>query len=161
MVDPLAGSYYVEHLTDEIEVRVFDLLEQIEALGGAVEAVKSGFYHKAVAESAYELQKKIENKEKIVVGVNEYISKEEPPPFKTFSLNEKAEAQQIERLNEVRKKRDNKQVQRSLKRLREALESDENIIPSIIEGVRVYASVGEIGQIFRDVYGEYQPYTGI
>jgi len=161
VVDPLAGSYYVEYLTDEIEARVSELLEKIEAVGGAVEAVKSGFYHKEVAGAAYELQKRIENKEKIVVGVNEYISKAQPPPFETFELNEKSEAQQIERLNEVRRKRDNKKVHVCLKRLREALESDENIIPSIIEGVRAYASVGEIGQVFRDIYGEYQPYTGI
>lgn len=161
VVDPLAGSYFVESLTHDMEEKVFKLIEKIESRGGAVEAVKNGFYHKEVAAASYELQKKIESKERIIVGLNEYRSKEEPLPFEPFVVNPKAEAEQIERLNQVRRRRDNRKVKDCLNRIREAVESDENVMPSIIEGVRAYASLGEIAKVFRDVYGEYTPHIGI
>ncbi|MFN3135034.1 MAG: methylmalonyl-CoA mutase [Candidatus Kryptonium sp.] len=154
-IDPLAGSYFVEHLTDEIERRVWEYIEKIEAMGGSIKAIESGYIQNEIAKSAYEYQMQIERKEKIIVGVNEFKT-EEKQKIEIFKLNESAIRNQIERLKKLRKERDNDKVMLALKRLRESALLGENLIPSIIECVESYATIGEISDTLREIWGEYR-----
>lgn len=154
-IDPLAGSYFVEYLTDEIEKRACEYIEKIEAMGGAVKAIEAGFIQKEIARSAYEYQMKIERKEKIIVGVNEFRT-DEKQKVEIFKLNEEAIKKQIERLKKLRVERDNDKVKSALKRLRESALSGENLMPPIIECVEAYATVGEISDTLREIWGEYK-----
>ncbi len=154
-VDPLAGSYFVEYLTDEIEKRVWEYLDRIEAMGGAIKAIESGFIQNEISKSAYEYQMKIEKKEKIIVGVNEFKT-DEKQKIEIFKLNEEAIKKQIERLKKLRKERDNDKVKQSLKRLCDCAISGENLMPAIIECVESYATLGEISDALREVWGEYK-----
>lgn len=154
-VDPLGGSYFVENLTDEIEKKVLEYLQKIETLGGAVKAIEKQFYQNEIAESAYRYQKAIEQKEKIIVGVNEFKVEEktQPPILKVAaSVREK----QIERLKSLKARRDNRKVANSLNALRNAAKSSENILPFIIDCVEAYATLGEISDELRRVFGEYK-----
>ncbi len=154
-VDPLGGSYYVEHLTDEIERRAREYLETIDRMGGAVEAVKNKYFQNEIARSAYEYQKRVESKEQIVVGVNEFVIEEEP--FRELlRIDEKVVAKQIERVRKLRQERNNKQVQKTLRELQIAARGTENLLPYIIQAVEAYATVGEISNALREVFGEYQ-----
>ncbi|MCS7230217.1 MAG: methylmalonyl-CoA mutase family protein [Candidatus Kryptonium sp.] len=154
-IDPLAGSYFVEYLTDEIEKRAWEYIERIEAMGGAVKAIEAGFMQSEIARSAYEYQMKIERKEKIIVGVNEFRT-DEKQKVEIFKLNEEAIKKQIERLRKLRCERDNDKVKSTLKRLRESALSGENLIPPIIECVEAYATIGEISDTLREIWGEYK-----
>ncbi len=154
-VDPLAGSYFVEYLTDEIEKRVWEYIDKIEAMGGAIKAIESGYIQNEISKSAYEYHMKIERKEKIIVGVNEFKT-DEKQKIEIFKLNEKAIKKQIERLKKLRRERDNDRVEQSLKRLRDCAISGENLMPSIIECVESYATIGEISDALREVWGEYK-----
>lgn len=154
-IDPLAGSYFVEHLTDEIERRVWEYIEKIEAMGGAIKAIEAGYIQNEIAKSAYEYQMQIERKEKIIVGVNEFKT-EEKQKIEIFKLNEFAIRNQIEKLKKLRKERDNDKVVLTLKRLRESALLGENLIPPIIECVEAYATVGEISDTLREIWGEYR-----
>ncbi|CUS92119.1 methylmalonyl-CoA mutase [Candidatus Kryptonium thompsonii] len=154
-IDPLAGSYFVEYLTDEIEKRVWEYIEKIEAMGGAIKAIEAGYIQNEIAKSAYEYQMQIERKEKIIVGVNEFKT-EEKQKIEIFKLNESAIKNQIERLKKLRKERDNDKVMLALKRLRESALLGENLIPPIIECVEAYATIGEISDTLREIWGEYR-----
>jgi len=154
-VDPLAGSYFVEHLTDEIEKRVWEYIERIESMGGAIKAIESGYIQNEIAKSAYEYQMKIEKKEKIIVGVNEFKT-DEKQKIEIFKLNEEAIKKQIERLKKLRAERDNDRVKSTLKKLRESALLGENLMPAIIECVEAYATVGEISDALREIWGEYR-----
>lgn len=154
-VDPLAGSYFVERLTDEIEKRVWEYIERIEAMGGAIKAIESGYIQNEISKSAYEHQMQIETKEKIIVGVNEFKS-DEKQKIEIFKLNEGAIRKQIERLKKLRAERDNDKVKSSLKRLKESALLGENLMPLIIECVEAYATIGEISDALREVWGEYR-----
>nr|WP_234697887.1 methylmalonyl-CoA mutase family protein [Candidatus Kryptonium thompsoni] len=154
-IDPLAGSYFVEYLTDEIEKRVWEYIEKIEAMGGAIKAIEAGYIQNEIAKSAYEYQMQIERKEKIIVGVNEFKT-EEKQKIEIFKLNESAIKNQIERLKKLRKERDNGKVMLALKRLRESALLGENLIPPIIECVEAYATIGEISDTLREIWGEYR-----
>ncbi len=154
-IDPLAGSYYVEYLTDEIEKRVWEYIEKIEAMGGAIKAIEAGFIQNEIAKSAYEYQMKIERKEKIIVGVNEFKT-DEKQKIEIFKLNEEAIKKQLERLKKLREERDNDKVKSTLKRLRESALLGENLMPPIIECVEAYATLGEISDTLREIWGEYK-----
>jgi methylmalonyl-CoA mutase N-terminal domain/subunit len=153
-VDPLAGSYFVEKLTDEIEERAFEYIGKIDEMGGAVEAVKNHFFQTEIARSAYEYQKKVESGEQVIVGVNKFTIEEEPPED-LLRIDEAAVARQIERLQQLRKRRDNRAVQKALEQLKEAAQGEQNLMPPIIHAVEQYATVGEISDTLRSVFGEY------
>jgi methylmalonyl-CoA mutase N-terminal domain/subunit len=153
-IDPLAGSYFVESLTDQIEERAKEYLRRIEEMGGAVKAIEVQFYQKEIAASAYEYQTAIESKEKIIVGVNEYTVEEEQQP-ETLRIDENVRSRQIEQLQVVRRNRDGQKVQAALKALVAAASSEENLIPLILACVEQNATVGEISDSLRSIWGEH------
>jgi methylmalonyl-CoA mutase N-terminal domain/subunit len=153
-IDPLAGSYFVESMTDEIEARVLDYLQRIEALGGAVKAIEQQFYQKEIAESAYDYQTAIESKDKIVVGVNEYQIEEDRQP-EILRIDEGVRKRQIAGLNEMKRTRNSEKVQKILERLGIAAATTENLIPYIMNAVEEQCTVGEISDSLRKVWGEY------
>ncbi len=153
-VDPLGGSYFLESLTDEIERGAEKYIEKIDAMGGAVNAIEKQFYQTEIADSAYRYQQAIEKKEKIIVGVNEFISKEgAQPPL--FTVNETVRAKQTERLAVLRRERDGKRAEKALQSLQDAAGSGNNVLPHILESVEAYATLGEISDALRKVWGEY------
>jgi len=153
-IDPLGGSYYVESLTDEIEERVREYIKKIDKMGGAVSAIENKFYQNEITESAYKYQMGIERKEKIIVGVNEFVVEESSKP-EILRIDEGIRAKQMERLAAVRKKRDGDAVQRNLRSLASAAGSNQNLLPAILTCVESYATIGEISDTLRKVWGEY------
>ena len=152
--DPLAGSYFVESLTDEMEKAALELIEKIDLMGGSVEAIEQGFMQEQIAASAYQYQKEIETGEKISVGVNKFQS---PEGTKTpvFKIDESIQKIQTEKLAILKSKRDNLKVELCLKKLVSAAEGRENIMPLVVEAVENYCTLGEIADAFRKVFGEY------
>jgi len=157
-VDPLAGSYYIEYLTNLIEEEATKYIDKIDSMDGAVAAIEKGYVQKEIVESAYKHQKEVENKEKIVVGVNEFKVKEEAP-IEILRVDPEVEKKQTERLNAIKKKRNNEKVKHALKRLHHCAEGNENLVPPILEAVKEYATLGEICDVFREVFGEYKAPT--
>jgi methylmalonyl-CoA mutase N-terminal domain/subunit len=155
VVDPLGGSYFVEKLTKEMEDGALAYFDQIDAMGGMVEAIERGFPQKEIAESAYRFQQAAEKKEKVIVGVNEYVQENEPP-LEILYIDESAADTQLAKLDRLRKTRDASAVERTLDRLRAAAETDENLMPPILDAVRAYATVGEMCDALREVWGEYE-----
>jgi methylmalonyl-CoA mutase N-terminal domain/subunit len=155
IVDPLAGSYAIEKLTDEIEARALEYIEKIDSMGGAITAIESGFMQDEILNSAYAYQKSIENKDLTIVGLNEYVTEEEPLR-NILKIDHDVGRYQREKLGRVKKERNPSQVKRSLEALREAAEGDGNVVPPVLEAVRAYATVGEISDTLRDVFGEYR-----
>jgi methylmalonyl-CoA mutase N-terminal domain/subunit len=154
-VDPLGGSYFVEKLTTEIEKLAQQYIDKIDEMGGALKAVETGFYQREIHQSAYRHQKAVESGEEIVVGVNKFAEgKEEVPQL--LKVDSKLERKQIERLKEVKAKRDKKKVNADLKRLRQAAQGDDNLMPHILRCAEDYCSIGEICDILREVWGEYK-----
>jgi len=158
-VDPLGGSYFVERLTDEIETRIRDYLERIDRMGGAIRAIESGYFEREIADSAYRYQKAIENGEKLVVGVNAFQTEEMiVPPI--LRVDPEVQRLQIERLRELKTRRNNGRVAETLRLLKQAAETEENLMPYFINCVEAYATVGEISDVLREVFGTYQASTG-
>ncbi len=155
-VDPLAGSYYVESLTREIEERAEEYIKRIDAIGGAIKAIESGYIQREIMESAYRYQKEIEARERIVVGVNEYVIEEEKRTLKLLKVDPAVRERQIARLQEVRRRRDNAKVAELLAKLEEAARGSDNLMPIILECVEAYATLGEICDVLRKVFGEYK-----
>ncbi len=154
-VDPLGGSYYVEYLTNEIEKRARQYIDHIEEKGGALWAVESGYYQREIQKSAYEYQKAVEKKEKTIVGVNQFVTEKEEIKD-VFKISPKVAKEQIKRLTTLRKRRENAKVKASLENLKNAASTDQNVLPPIIECVESYASLGEICDVLRSVWGEYR-----
>jgi methylmalonyl-CoA mutase, N-terminal domain len=155
-IDPLGGSYYLEELTDRIEREAAGYIAEIDAMGGMVAAIESGFVQKQIEQSAYRLGRSIEEKRRIVVGVNEHRS-EEPVDIELFEVPEEIQSLQIQRLREVRDRRDRMEVAKSLEALRRtAQDPDSNLLPAILRAVEAYASIGEICGVLREEFGEYQ-----
>jgi len=163
-VDPLGGSYFLENLTLQMEHGAFDYFGKLDAMGGMVKAIERGYPQKEIAEAAYHYQRAVEAKEKVIVGVNEFTVEEEPPP--TLYIDESVARQQTNKLNKLRVRRSNDEVQRRLEGLKKAASqepkassngtiSSANTMPCIIEAVRAYATVGEICEALRQVYGTY------
>jgi methylmalonyl-CoA mutase, N-terminal domain len=155
-VDPLGGSYYVEHLTLTFEREIDAIVRQVDTMGGALAAVREGFYQRALAQGAYREACAIESGEQVVVGVNRFQS-DEAQPVPTFKLDPGAAERQMAKLKAVRARRDAGAVTRTLADLREVCKGGGNVMPAIIECVKVYATIGEIADVWREVYGVYVP----
>jgi methylmalonyl-CoA mutase N-terminal domain/subunit len=156
VVDPLGGSYYVEALTDQIEAAVFEILRTVDAMGGTVRAIEQGYFQAAIAESAYEYAKRKEAGEQVVVGVNKYVDPPEPAKIEIHRTDPEAEARQVRRLQSARMRRNDADVERLLDRLAaEAQDPSTNLLPTTIELVKAKASMGEIVQRLRAVFGRY------
>jgi methylmalonyl-CoA mutase N-terminal domain/subunit len=156
VVDPLAGSYYVEALTDELEAGARELIARVDALGGAARAIEQGFYQEAIARSAYELQKEQEAGERVVVGVNRFADGSPPPAIEVPDFSA-LEAQQRARLVEARGRRNGGAVAGALGALRGAATGTGPLVPPILDAVRARATIGEISDTLREVWGEYRP----
>jgi len=154
-VDPLAGSYFVESLTNQMEAEAAAYLRAIDDLGGMVRAVELGYPQREIAEASFRFQQALERKEKIIVGVNEFTVAEEPP-IPILRIDPEVERAQVERLRRVRAGRDPRAVRRALEALQRAVEAGENTMAPIVDAVRARASVGEICDVFRAAYGEYR-----
>src|SRR6266540_2890278 len=153
--DPLGGSYAIEQLTHDIEDRASNYLERIDALGGMLRAIETGYVQKEIQESAYRYQRAIETHEAVVVGVNRFQSREETT-VPTLRIDPAIERQQIERVRAVRSRRDAAATETALAKLEEAAQGTENLLPRILECVEAHATVGEISNRFRNVWGEYR-----
>jgi methylmalonyl-CoA mutase N-terminal domain/subunit len=159
-VDPLAGSYLVEHLTDEIEARAGDYIEQIDEMGGALAAIEHGFIQSEIQDAAYRAQQAVEGGEQIVVGVNKYASDEELD-LEHLSVDPAIEAAQRARLKTLRAERDGERVNALLSQLETAARGSDNLMPLLIETVENEITLGEICAVLRDVWGEYNPKSWI
>ena len=155
MVDPLGGSYVLEALTDDIERQVLDEMAAIERRGGALACIDSGYLQSALGDSAYEYSKAVDSGERTVIGVNRFTSA--AAPFEVFALDPASEAEQVANLLGVRARRDNSAVQEALADLEAAARADENIVPACVTAVSAYATVGEIVDVLRGIYGRWQP----
>jgi methylmalonyl-CoA mutase N-terminal domain/subunit len=155
VVDPLGGSYFVEKLTSDMEREALDIFGTIDGMGGMVPAIEQGYPQKAVADSAYRLQQAIERREKVIVGVNDFIAESEAP-VPTLYIDEAAADRQLARLEALRRERDNDRVARALDRLRAVGAGAGNTMEPILEAVRAYSTVGEMCDALRDVWGEYE-----
>jgi len=153
-IDPLGGSYFIEKLTDEMERDAKEYIRKIDDMGGMVKAIELGFPQKEIADSAYLYQKAVEKKEKIIVGVNAYEMEHEPIPF--LKIDEAVAKQHMARLREVKKTRNNAQVGEKILDLKKAASDKQNLMPYILSCVKSYATLGEIMDSLREVYGEYQ-----
>jgi methylmalonyl-CoA mutase, N-terminal domain len=154
-VDPLAGSYFVEKLTLETERACWDYFTRIDALGGMVAAIEKGFPQREIHEAAYAYQQQLERKEKIMVGVNEFVS-EEKRPIEILVIDEAVARRQSEKLGELRGTRDNARVKSTLEALGSVAGTDQNLMPYILESVRAYATLGEMCDVLRRVFGTYE-----
>jgi methylmalonyl-CoA mutase N-terminal domain/subunit len=167
-VDPLAGSYVIEKLTDEIEAQAREYLRQIDSMGGMVRAIESGFVQREIQQAAYEYQQAIERGDRVVVGVNQYVEETNPsgrekPQGRTagpaplpFRIDPEIERTQVERLTSLRARRDDARVKSTLQTVEETARTDRNLLPAILDAVKAYATVGEISDALRRVFGEYQ-----
>jgi len=157
-IDPLAGSYYLENLTDEICQRAEDYIEKIDQMGGAAMAVEKGFIQKEIQKSAYQYQREVETNERVVVGLNQFIT-EEKKLDNLLRVDPTVRELQKGKLDRLRAERDQKKVDESLRRLKSVAETDQNLMEPILEAVRAYATLGEICDVLRSIFGEYQQVT--
>jgi methylmalonyl-CoA mutase N-terminal domain/subunit len=154
-VDPVAGSYAIETMTDRIEQGAEEYLRKIDAMGGVLRTIETGYVQREIQQAAYEYQKALESGEQVVVGVNRYTGEETASP-PILRINPEAERSQVKRLQDLRARRDQARVTAALARVDEAAQSDANLMPAILEAVKCYATVGEIADTLRRVFGEYQ-----
>jgi len=154
-VDPLGGSYYIEWLTNQIENRAMEYIGEIDRMGGALKAIERGYIQREIASSAYDYQRAVDSEEQVVVGVNKFITQDEHEP-ETLEIGIETERKQIERLKGLKRERDNQRVSEVLDRVRDVAGSSQNIMPVLIAAVKAYATVGEISDALRDVFGEYR-----
>jgi methylmalonyl-CoA mutase N-terminal domain/subunit len=154
-VDPLGGSYFIESLTSQIEKNIYEEFLKVESLGGAIAAIENGYYLSAITEGAIRRQREFEKGERVAVGVNKYRG-ESKIPLGAFRIDPAVEQKQIERLNQVKRERNGKAVREALEFVREVAKGDGNLVPPVLEAVRTYATVGEICNVLREVFGEYQ-----
>ncbi len=159
VIDPLGGSYYIEWLTDEMEKRVYSYFEKIEQMGGILEAVKSGYIQREIANTSYRRQQRLERGEEVMVGVNKYVE-EEKEPINILRISKEAENIQRRRLKDIRSKRDPVKVKKALNELKRAMEDEnENLMPYYIKAVEQYATLEELTEIGREVYGTWKEPT--
>jgi methylmalonyl-CoA mutase N-terminal domain/subunit len=154
-IDPLGGSFYLEWLTDEMERRTYEMFKQIDNYGGVIKAIEAGYFQREIAESAFRYQREIDKQDRIIVGVNEY-QMNEPITIPILQFDPDGERRQIARLQELRQTRDNEKVSATLSALREAAKGTANTMPFILDAVKAYATLQEITDVFREVFGIYQ-----
>ncbi|MES2655323.1 MAG: methylmalonyl-CoA mutase family protein [Bacteroidota bacterium] len=154
-VDPLGGSYFIEELTNQVEAEAWKYIERIDAMGGSVNAIEQGYMQNEIASASYKYQTDIERNEKVIVGVNKFTVKEEvaPPAFK---IDDSIRVQQTARINQLKAERDNDKVKYCLTQLDQAAKDGSNVMPFIIDAVEQYATLGEVADTFRNVFGEYK-----
>ena len=153
-VDPLAGSFYIEHLTTTIEKKAMDYIRQIDKLGGAAAAIEKGFIQREIQESAFRYQKAVETSDRVVVGINKFQT-QEPPPSGLLKVDPTIQKQQIQKIMQLKQSRDNIKVLSCLAQLKQTAEVQDNLMPPILDAVRAYATLGEICDTLRSVFGEY------
>jgi methylmalonyl-CoA mutase N-terminal domain/subunit len=154
-IDPLGGSYFVEALTDQMEAGAFEIIQKIDEMGGMLAAIEKNYPQQEIADAAYHYQRQIDANEKVVVGVNKYIT-DEALPIETLEIDEALERAQIEKTNRIKNDRDNKKVRERLDKLGEVCAGNENVMNPIIEAVNEYATLQEVCDVFRSVFGEYR-----
>jgi len=159
LVDALGGSYALEDLTVRLEQEVRDILEQVDVLGGAAACIERGYFQRKLSDAAYRRRKAIEDGDKVMVGLNRYQDEDEEVSIPVFQVDPDTERRQVQRLQEVRETRDSEAVGSALAAVKDAAEQGENIIPATIEAAKAYATLGEICDVLRDVYGVYHPST--
>ncbi len=155
-VDPLAGSYFVEHETNKIEKQVYDYWKEVDVLGGVLPAIEQGFFQTEIAASAYQYQRETDANDRIIVGVNGHVDPNEDLSIPILDMDPQGYQRQRERTKNLRRDRDNEVLERTLQTLRNAAEDTENTMPYILDAVRAYATLGEITRVFREVFGEYR-----
>ena len=161
VVDPLGGSWYIENLTDRLETSALEYIQRIDRMGGAVAAIENGFQVQEIADAAFRHQREVDENDRVVVGVNQYVT-EAPPISGLLRVDATAAAEQVERLRTLKRERDNMAVQISLARLADAARSEgANTIPPMMECVERYATLGEVCEVLRQVFGEYEPAGGL
>jgi methylmalonyl-CoA mutase N-terminal domain/subunit len=153
-VDPLGGSYFVETLTNEVERGAWDYIGKIDAMGGMVAAIERSYPQREIAEASYRYQMAVDKKEKIIVGVNDFVSEEKP--LDVLQIDENVARRQAERLRKLRSDRSQEEVARRLTALRKAAEGNDNLMPFLFDAVKAYATLGEICDAMRDVFGTYE-----
>jgi methylmalonyl-CoA mutase N-terminal domain/subunit len=153
--DPLGGSYFLETLTDELEAEAYRYFDRIQQLGGVIPAIRKGFFQQEIANSAYRYQREVEDRERTIVGVNDFVV-DEQPEVEPLKVSETSYRAQLERLKRIRKTRESKKCERALDRLRTACDGDENTMPFIIDAVRARATLGEICDVMREVFGVWE-----
>jgi methylmalonyl-CoA mutase N-terminal domain/subunit len=154
-VDPVGGSYYVETLTSQIEHRMYEIFEKVESLGGALEAIRKGYYQSVIGEGASLRQRRFEERDMVSVGVNIYRTEEEDPD-PLFRMNQQGEEEQIKNLQSLRRERNSREVEAALAAVKRAARSEDNLVPAILSAVKAYATVGEISNVLREIFGEYK-----
>ena len=158
-VDPLGGSYFVETMTNDLERASYDYFRRIDDIGGVIPALETGFLQREIADASYIYQLEDDRRDRITVGVNEYRT-EDGSEIPLLRVDREGEKKQIEGLNEVRRTRDNREVSLRLKALEQAARGSENTMPHLVEAAKAYATLGEMMDVFRDVFGEYNPSWG-
>ncbi|MFO8033516.1 MAG: methylmalonyl-CoA mutase family protein [Desulfohalobiaceae bacterium] len=154
-IDPLAGSYFVEKLTNEMEEQAWEYIEKIDEMGGMLQAIEQGFPQMEIAEASYRYQQQVDSRERVLVGVNKYVT-EEAESCPVLEIDEELEKGQLQRLHKIKEQRDGKAVKKALDDLRRACEKGENVMPYCIQAVKDLATEQEICDVYREVYGEYQ-----
>ncbi len=154
-IDPLAGSYYIEALTNELEEEAYKYFDRFESMGGVIPAIEKGYPQKEIAEASYRYQREIETKKRTIVGVNDFVLEGEDITIPVLKIDPEIERKQSERTQKLRKERDNRKVKDALDGLRKASEGTENMMPHIVNAVKAYATVGEICDVWREVFGEW------
>jgi methylmalonyl-CoA mutase N-terminal domain/subunit len=155
VIDPLGGSYYVEAMTDKMEQAAWDYINRIDEMGGMLKAIESGYPQKEISRAAYLYQKQTDSGEKVVVGINEYVT-DKTKPIPTLYISEQTEKDQVARLGQIRSERNNPEVEKTLATLEQTARDGGNVMPPILECVRAYASEGEIVNAMKKVFGQYK-----
>jgi methylmalonyl-CoA mutase N-terminal domain/subunit len=154
--DPLAGSYFVESLTDEVEAGAWEYIEKVDAMGGAVAAIEAGFMQDEIERAAFEWATAVDAKDKVIVGVNSYADEADRDPD-VFPIDPELERRQAERVRSLRERRDDAAVKAALEEVRAAAHGTQNLLPPMKEALRRYATLGEVSDVLRDEFGVYQP----
>ncbi|MFX1452858.1 MAG: methylmalonyl-CoA mutase, partial [Promethearchaeota archaeon] len=155
-IDPLGGSYYLEFLTNKMEEEALKIIKDIEARGGAIKAIESGYIQKKIQDNAYKIQRDIEKGEQIVIGVNKFQIEDEDLKLEVLKADPEIQRQQIEKLEKIKESRDNKLVEEKLQKIKEVAKTDENLMPYLIDAVKAYATNGEICAILKEIFGVYK-----
>ncbi len=155
-IDPLAGSYFIEKLTNEMEEKAYKYFDEIEKFGGVIPAINAGFFQKEIANAAYEYQKKIEEEKKIIVGVNKFQEEEKGLEIELLKIDPEIEREQIKRLARLKSERNNDLVKKDLEELKEAARGTKNLVPLVLQAARDYVTEGEIISALKEVFGEYK-----
>lgn len=154
-IDPLGGSYYIEALTNEMEKGTHEYFKKLDDLGGMVSAIEKGFPQNEIREAGYTYQKEIDNNERMIVGVNKFTAKEEQP-IETLKIEPEIEKKQVEKLRAFKKNRDSNGINKALDDLKKTAESSESVLPPITKALKLYATVGEVCNAMKEVFGEYK-----